>query len=49
MAAIAGLSVVPAPLPPVEVSPHMFWHPRTQNLPLRAWLRTVIKETAATL
>jgi hypothetical protein len=36
-------------LPPVEVSPHMFWHPRTQNLPLRAWLRTVIKETAAML
>jgi DNA-binding transcriptional LysR family regulator len=46
---IAGLRVVPAPLPPVEVSPHIFWHPRTQNLPLRAWLRAAIKETAAAL
>jgi DNA-binding transcriptional LysR family regulator len=47
--AIPGLRVVPAPLPPVEVSPHIFWHPRTQNLPLRVWLRAVIKETAAKL
>jgi hypothetical protein len=46
---IPGLRVVPAPLPPVEVSPHVFWHPRTQNLPLRGWLRAVIKETAAKL
>jgi DNA-binding transcriptional LysR family regulator len=49
LAAIPGLRVVPAPLPPVEVSPHIFWHPRTQNLPLRAWLRAMIKETAAAL
>ena len=49
LAAIPGLRVVPAPLPPVEVSPHIFWHPRTQDLPLRAWLRAVIKETATAL
>jgi DNA-binding transcriptional LysR family regulator len=49
LAAIPGLRVVPAPLPPVEVSPHLFWHPRTQNSPLRSWLRAVIQETAAAL
>jgi DNA-binding transcriptional LysR family regulator len=47
LAAIPGLRVVPAPLPPVEVSPHLFWHLRTQHSPLRAWLRMVIKEAAA--
>ena len=31
----------------VEVSPHLIWHPRTQNSPLRAWLRGVIKGIAA--
>jgi len=49
MADVQGLLVVPAPLPPVEVSPHLIWHPRTQNSPLRAWLRAVIKEIAAKL
>jgi DNA-binding transcriptional LysR family regulator len=44
-----GLRVLPAPLPPVEVSPHLFWHPRTQSSPLRAWLRAVIKEIATEL
>lgn len=44
-----GLRMVPAPLPPVEVSPHLFWHPRTQNSPPRAWLRAVVRETAAAL
>lgn len=47
--ATPGLRVVPAPLPPVEVSPHLFWHPRTENSPLRAWLRAVIKDTSAQL
>jgi DNA-binding transcriptional LysR family regulator len=47
--AIPGLRVVPTPLPPVEVSPHLLWHPRTQDSQPRAWLRTVIKETAAAL
>jgi DNA-binding transcriptional LysR family regulator len=49
LAAIRGLKVVPAPLPPVEVSPHVLWHPRTQNLSLLAWVRATIKETAAKL
>ena len=49
LAAIRGLKVVPAPLPPVEVSPHILWHPRTQNLSLLAWVRAIIKETAAKL
>ena len=44
-----GLRVLPAPLPPVEVNPHLLWHPRTQNSPLRAWLRGLIKEIAAAL
>lgn len=47
LSAVPGLRVLPAPLPPVEVSPHLFWHPRTQNSPLRAWLRAAIKEIAA--
>jgi len=47
--AIPGLRVLPAPLPPVEVSPHLFWHPRTQSSPLRAWLRGVIRTIAAGL
>lgn len=46
---IPGLSVIPAPLPPVEVSAHLFWHPRSQNSPLRAWLCNLIKATAADL
>lgn len=49
MTSLPGLRVEPAPLPPVEVSPHLFWHPRTENSPPRAWLRSVIKETAAAL
>jgi DNA-binding transcriptional LysR family regulator len=46
---VPGLRVAPAPLPPVEVSPHLFWHARSQNSPLRVWLRTLIKEEAASL
>lgn len=49
LAALPGLRIEPAPLPPVEVSPHLFWHPRTQNSPLRAWLCNLIKMTAADL
>jgi hypothetical protein len=41
------LRVVPAPLPQLEVSPHLIWHPRTQNSPLRVWVRGVIKGIAA--
>jgi DNA-binding transcriptional LysR family regulator len=49
LAGVPGLLVVPAPLPRVEVSPHLIWHPRTLNSPARAWLRTVIKGIAAGL
>lgn len=44
---IPGLRVMPAPLPPVEVSAHLCWHPRSQNSPLRAWLCNLIRTTAA--
>ena len=47
LAVIPELRAVPTPLPQVEVSPHLIWHPRTQNSPLRAWLRAVIKDIAA--
>jgi DNA-binding transcriptional LysR family regulator len=49
LALIPDLRVVPAPLPQVEVSPHLIWHPRTHNSPLRAWLRGVIRTIAAEL
>lgn len=49
LATIPDVRVVPAPLPRVEVSPHIIWHPRTQNAPLCSWLRAVIKEIAAVL
>jgi len=47
IAVVPDVRVVPAPLPQVEVSPHLIWHPRTHNSPLRAWLRTLIKRIAA--
>jgi len=43
------IQVVPAPLPPVEVSQHLLWHPRSHYAPLRAWLRAIIKQVAAEL
>src|SRR5271165_432921 len=46
---VPGLKVVPAPLPSVEVSRHILWHPRTQDIPLLAWVRATIRETAAKL
>lgn len=47
LASIPNLRIVPAPLPQVEVSPHLIWHSRTHNSPLRAWLRSVIRQIAA--
>jgi len=44
LATVPTVRIVPAPLPNVEVSAHLFWHPRTHNSPLRAWLRATIKE-----
>jgi len=49
LAAVPGVAVIPAPLPPVEVSPHLFWHPHTQTSPLRAWFRSVIRQVADAL
>ncbi|HXW28316.1 MAG TPA: LysR family transcriptional regulator [Xanthobacteraceae bacterium] len=49
LATIPEVRVIPAPLPRVEVSPHIIWHPRTQNAPLCSWLRAVIKQIAAVL
>jgi hypothetical protein len=34
------------PLPNIEVSPHMFWHPRADGSPLQAWLRAMIRDIA---
>jgi DNA-binding transcriptional LysR family regulator len=36
----------PAPLPDVEVSPHMFWHQRNDADPLQVWLRATIRDIA---
>ena len=44
LATIPTVRILPAPLPSVEVSAHLFCHPRTQNSPLRAWLRATLKE-----
>jgi DNA-binding transcriptional LysR family regulator len=44
---VSNLCVVSPPWSEVEVSPHMFWHRRTHNDPLRAWLRAAVKEIAA--
>jgi DNA-binding transcriptional LysR family regulator len=49
LATIPDVRVVPAPLPRIEVSPHIIWHPRTQNAPLCSWLRAVIKQIAAVI
>lgn len=35
------------PLPDLEVSPHMFWHRRTDADPLQMWLRAAIRHIAA--
>ena len=47
LAVTPALRIVPAPLPQIEVSPHVIWHPRTQNSPLQAWLRGLIRTIAA--
>ena len=46
LASVPNVRVLTPPLPDVEVSPHMFWHRRTQAKPLQAWLRAVIKDIA---
>jgi DNA-binding transcriptional LysR family regulator len=49
LSGMPNLRIVPAPLPQVEVSPHLVWHPRSHGSPLRVWLRVAIKEIAARL
>lgn len=49
LAPVANVRILAAPLPDIEVRPHMFWHRRTRTDPLRAWLRTAINEIAAQL
>jgi DNA-binding transcriptional LysR family regulator len=46
---VPNVRVLSPPWSEVEVSPHMFWHRRTHNDPLRVWLRAVIREIAASV
>jgi len=47
LAAVPDVRVLTPPLPDVEVSPHMFWHRRSDGDPLQVWLRAAIREIAA--
>jgi DNA-binding transcriptional LysR family regulator len=49
LARVPGVRVVVPPLADVEVSPHMFWHRRTHADPLQVWLRSAIRDIAATV
>jgi DNA-binding transcriptional LysR family regulator len=49
LAPLPGVRVLIPPLPDVEVSPHMFWHSRSQSDPLRVWLRAAIKKISASI
>jgi DNA-binding transcriptional LysR family regulator len=44
---MTNVRILTPPLPDVEVSPHMFWHRRTDADPLQVWLRSAIREIAA--
>jgi DNA-binding transcriptional LysR family regulator len=44
---MTNVRILTPPLPDVEVSPHMFWHRRTEAEPLQVWLRAAIREIAA--
>jgi DNA-binding transcriptional LysR family regulator len=44
-----NVRVLTPPLPDVEVSPHMLWHRRVDGDPPQRWLRTAIREIAATV
>ena len=39
LAPVPNVRVLTPPLQNVEVSPHMFWHRRTDTDPLQVWLR----------
>jgi DNA-binding transcriptional LysR family regulator len=47
LAAVPDVRVLTPPLPEIEVSPHMFWHRRTNDDPLQMWLRAAIRDIAA--
>src|SRR5712675_2539803 len=47
LAPVPNIRVLTPPLPDVEVSPHMFWHRRTDTDPLQVWLRAAIRDIAA--
>jgi DNA-binding transcriptional LysR family regulator len=44
---MSNVRLLTPPLPDVEVSPHMFWHRRTDADPLQFWLRAAIRQIAA--
>lgn len=46
---MSNVRVLTPPLSNVEVSPHMFWHRRTDADPLQVWLRAAIREIAAAI
>jgi len=46
---MANVRMLTPPLPGVEVSPHMFWHRRTDGDPLLVWLRAAIRDIAAAI
>ena len=47
LAPVPNIRVLTPPFPDVEVSPHMFWHRRTDTDPLQVWLRAAIRDIAA--
>jgi len=47
LAPVPNIRVLAPPLPDVQVSPHMFWHRRTDTDPLQVWLRAAIRDIAA--
>jgi DNA-binding transcriptional LysR family regulator len=47
LASVPNVRMLTPPLPDVEVSPHMFWHRRTDADPLQVWLRAAIRDIAA--
>ena len=46
---MASVRMLTPLLPGVEVSPHMFWHRRTDGDPLLVWLRAAIRGIAAAI
>lgn len=49
LAPVPNLRVLTPPLQNVEVSPHMFWHRRTDTDPLQVWLRAAIRDIATSI